>query len=60
MNTPLNKLIAEKWFLPLDKLAERTGIGVHTLGKIICGKNVGQSCERKLRVFLESYKGETN
>lgn len=56
--TDTQKLIAEKWFLTLDRLAERTGLARSTLGRIVRGYHVGEESERKVRKYLESYQGE--
>lgn len=56
--TDTQKLMAEKWFLTLDRLAERTGLKRSTLSRIARGYHVGEETERKVRKYLESYQGE--
>ncbi len=52
--TPLSKLIGQKWFLSLDKLAEKSGVSVCTLKKVLNGYGyVSEKCEQKIRDFLE-------
>ena len=56
--TPLARLIGRKWFLTIEELAERAGVSVHTLSRVLQGERIGAETERKLTAFLESYKGE--
>lgn len=56
--TDISKLIGAKWFLPLEKLSERTGISVSILEGAVEGQKIHISNERKLRKYLENYKGE--
>ena len=56
--TDLARLIGRKWFLPLEKLAERSGVSVWAILKILNGEKVAETIADKLRHFLENYKGE--
>ena len=56
--TDIQKLIGQKWFLPLDRLAERTGIKRVTILRALRGGAIYPAYERKLKEFLESYQGE--
>lgn len=56
--TPLARQIARKWFLPLEKLAARSGVGIDTISRVLRGIKVDASCEKKLKKFLDEYKGE--
>ena len=56
--TPLLKLLGQKWFLSLEKLSDRSGVSITALQHLFDGKPIGVENERRLRRFLESYKGE--
>lgn len=56
--TDISRLIGEKWFLGIEKLAERSGVYVNTIKKVLQGEPIGKHSERTLRKFLENYKGE--
>jgi hypothetical protein len=51
--TPLSRLIGQKWYLPLDKLAEQTGVKITTIQHAVNGKPIQPWNERKIREFLE-------
>ena len=55
---PLPQMIGQKWFLPLDKLAARSGVTRQTISKVLHGEKIYPAYERKLRAFLENYNGE--
>ena len=56
--TDISKLIGQKWFLTLEKLSERTGVSVSILEGAVEGQKIHISNERKIRRYLENYKGE--
>ena len=56
--TDLQKLIAAKWFLPLEILAERSGVYIKTIQRVLQGEEDGDWREQKLRKYLEKYNGE--
>jgi predicted transcriptional regulator len=56
--TELSRLIADKWFLSLQTLSERTGVPVSVIEHALEGGKIRADNERKLRSYLESYKGE--
>ena len=58
MSMDLKTLIGHKWFLTLDKLAERAGVGEETVRHVVRGEKILPRYEEQLRKFLENYKGE--
>ena len=56
--TDLQKLIAAKWFLPLETLAQRSGVYIKTIQRVLQGEEDGDWREQKLRKYLENYNGE--
>lgn len=56
--TKLSRLIGRKWFLSLETLAERSGLGICTIRTAVRGGKQQPECEKKLTEFLEAYKGE--
>ena len=56
--TELKRLIMDKWFLPLETLAQRSGVYIATIRRVMRGDEVGDWREQNLREFLENYKGE--
>lgn len=56
----IRKLIAQKWFLPLDELCQRVDVGMDTLYKLLRGYYVGEGTHRKLIEYLEAYEGKQN
>jgi hypothetical protein len=63
LNTPiteLSRLIGAKWYLPLRVLAERSRVSLEVIRRALRGERIGSYNERKLREFLENYKGEVN
>ena len=54
----LSRLIGSKWFLSLDQLAARSGVAKDTIRKAMADEPVLPRYEKKLRDFLENYKGE--
>lgn len=55
----LAKLIGSKWYLPLEKLSEKSGAPITAIIRVLKGKPIRADNERKLREFLENYKGES-
>ena len=58
--TELSRFIGSKWYLPLEKLSELSGVSYEVIKRAIHGETIGVVSERKLRGFLENYKGEVN
>ena len=61
VNTPvteIQKLIGRKWFLRPDLLAKRANIGYEAVIDAANGKKLPAIVEKKLRRYLENYKGE--
>ena len=56
--TELSRLIGAKWFLPIKRLAAMAGVPIDTTKKALRGYKIHICYERKLRKFLENYKGE--
>ena len=56
--TELKRLITEKWILPLETFAERSGVYPITLKRVLRGEEIGDRSAANLRKFLENYKGE--
>ena len=56
--TTLSRLIANKWFLTLQTLSERTGVPVTVIENAVEGGKLRADNDRKLRRYLENYKGE--
>lgn len=56
--TSLSRLIGGKWFLTLQTLSDRTGVPVKVINHAVEGGNLRADNDRKLRKYLESYKGE--
>lgn len=56
--TELSRFIGAKWYLPLEKLSERSGVSYEVIKRALHGETIGVVSERKLREFLENYKGE--
>ena len=50
--TDLAKLIGQKWFLPLENLAEETGVAKKWVTQAVRGGKVGKHVEQQLRDFL--------
>lgn len=56
LNTPitdLSRLIGQKWFLPLEKLAEASGVSMYTLSRAVRGEKIVAWCEERIRKVLE-------
>lgn len=51
--TELSKLIGRKWFLPLEQLAERSGVAERWITQAVRGEEIGRHVEQKIRDFLE-------
>lgn len=51
--TELSQLIGQKWFLPLEQLAEQSGVAKRWITLAVRGEKIGQHVERKIRDFLE-------
>lgn len=61
VNTPvtdLRILLGSKWFLRPDLLAKRANIGYDAVINAANGKTLPAIVEKKLRRYLENYKGE--
>ena len=61
VNTPitdLRTLLGRKWFLKPTLLAKRANIGYEAVIDAANGKPLPTIVEKKLRRFLENYKGE--
>ena len=52
--TPLARLIGRKWFLPIEKLVEKTGVSERTFYFIMRGDTVSPPIEKKIRSYLET------
>lgn len=51
--TDLSRLIGEKWFLPLEKLAEESGVSLKIIIKAVHGESIWIVNEKKIRKVLE-------
>lgn len=51
--TELSRYIADKWFLPLEKLFEKTGVPLTTIKRAIEGGTISREDEAKLREYLD-------
>lgn len=56
--TDLQKLIAAKWFLPLETLAQRSGVCFAHIQRVLHGEEIVDWSEKNLRKFLKNYYGE--
>ena len=56
--TELSRFIGSKWFLTLDKLAERTGVSLGVITAAVEDKPIRPWNEAKIRRYLDNYKGE--
>lgn len=56
--TEIARLIGAKWFLPPERLSEKSGVALSVIRSAIRGEKIHICYERKLRKFLENYKGE--
>lgn len=56
--TELARLIGEKWYLTIEQLAERSGVGVGSIKLALRGENIHPYQAKKLKKFLMNYKGE--
>ena len=54
----LQRLIADNWYLTLEELGERIGVGADTLCKLMAGYSVGAGTGEKIVNFFRTYKGE--
>ena len=54
----LISLIGRKWFLSIEKLAERSSVGFATIKALLNGKDISGTSAEKLKNFLNDYKGE--
>lgn len=55
LNTPktdLSRLIGEKWYLSIERLAEKSGVPAKTIHRALHGQKIRQAYENKLRAFL--------
>ena len=50
--TDLSRLIGEKWFLPLEKLAEESDVSLSIVIKAVHGNKIGYWSEKKIRRVL--------
>ena len=56
--TDLQKLIAAKWFLPLETLAKRSGVCFAHIQRALHGEEICEWSEKDLRKYLKNYYGE--
>ena len=54
----LAKLIAQKWFLPLEKLSSRVNIPITCIVNAVRGRTIHPVDEARLKKFFRNYKGE--
>lgn len=51
--TELSKLIGAKWFLPLEKLSEKSNVPLGTIKGAVAGRKILPRHEKRLRELLE-------
>lgn len=51
--TDISRLIGRKWYLPLEQLAEQSGVRLYSILKAVKGENITPLNEKNLRTFLE-------
>lgn len=51
--TELSRLIGQKWFLPLEKLSEKSGVPLQIIKRAVGGDNIRIDNERKICKALE-------
>jgi hypothetical protein len=51
--TELSRYIGQKWFLPLEKLSERSGVAMTVIIKAVHGEKIRSDNERKIREVLD-------
>ncbi len=51
--TKLSRYIGAKWYLPLEQLAEKSGVPFQTIQNAIYGKDILPRHEKRIRAFLE-------
>ena len=49
----LSRLIAEKWYLSLERLAEESGVPLKTIIRAVRGQKIRHDYEKKLRRVLD-------
>ena len=56
--TELSRLIGMKWFLPIEKLSQRSGVSLRIIYRALAGEKLTDYSKSKLMDFLINYKGE--
>ena len=56
--TELSRLIGMKWFLPIEKLSQRSGVSLRIIYSALAGEKLTDYSKSKLMDFLINYKGE--
>ena len=51
--TDLSRLIGSKWFLPLERLAEKSGVSMTVITRAVHGEEIAPWNEKKIRKVLE-------
>ena len=52
--TPIARLITAKWFLPMSRLSEQSGIPKRVLALAISGKEISEENKSKIITFLRT------